>query len=148
MGAERAIQLSWICSEGAAKQFADKVKGDGGSVERSGPFVPPPDAPDLYSDAQFEPLTVVTVALAAGVLLRYVRELVLDLKGREIAVIDVSRSSIECRRLDVGRASQVIVKAPDGSVSRFAPSDVDKIQDQIKALLPTASGVSKAAGTG
>ncbi len=145
MGETTTITLEWVCGEGIAKSFAKQAAEDGGQVKFTAPFVPEPEFVDLFGDAQFEPLTVVTVALATGLLLRYVKELVLDLKGREIAVIDLSGDSVVCTRLDVGRASKVILKAPDKSLTPFSPSEIDKIQDQLKSLLPSSGTVGGAA---
>jgi hypothetical protein len=135
MNSQSTITLQWVCSEGSAKGFATSVRKHGGEITGTTPFVPEPDEADLYSDAQFDPLVIVGVVLASGMVLRYVRELVLHLKGREIAVIDLSGSTPQVRVLPVGKASQVIVKAPGGSLTRFAPSEIDKIEQNLAATL-------------
>lgn len=135
---QSTVTLEWVCSEGAAKAYAARVGNDGGKVTGTTPFVPKPEEADLYSDAEFDPLVIVGVVLASGMVLRYVRELVLDLKGREIAVVDLSGETLQVRVVPVGKASQVIEKAPDGSLTRFTPSDIDKIEQNLAAMLPQA----------
>jgi len=139
MNNQSKVTLEWVCREGTIKAFAARVGNDGGKVTGTTPFVPEPEEADLYSDAQFDPLVIVGLVLASGMVLRYVRELVLDLKGREIAVLDLSGETLQVRVVPVGKASQVIVKAPDGSLTRFAPSDIDKIEQNLAAMLPQAN---------
>lgn len=136
MNAQSTVSIEWVCSEGTAKAYAARVGNDGGKVIGTTPFVPKPEEADLYSDAQFDPLVIVGVVLAAGMVLRYVRELILDLKGREVAIIDLSGEITQVRVVPVGKVSQVIVKGPDGFVARFAPSDIDKIEQNLVAMLP------------
>lgn len=141
MNDQTMVTLEWVCSEGAAKTFAARIGSNGGMIMGTTPFVPEPEEADLYSDAQFDPLVILGVVLASGMVLRYVRELVLDLKGREIAVIDFSGQALQVRVIPIGKASQVIVKMPDGSVTRFAPSDIDKIERNLAAMLPQAKPI-------
>lgn len=140
MDDQSTVTLEWVCSESTAKALAGRVVNDGGEVMGTTPFVPEPQEADLYSDAQFDPLVIVGVGLVSGMVLRYVRELILDLKGREIAIIDLSRETPQVRVVPVGKASQVIVKEPDGSVTRFAPSDINKIEQKLTEMLPQVSG--------
>jgi hypothetical protein len=135
MNEQGTVTIYWVCSEGSAKDFAAKVDSDGGTVTGMMPFVPEPEEADLYSDAQFDPLVVVGVVLAAGMVLRYLRELILDLKGREIAVVDLTGETPQVRIIPVGKASLVLVKAADGSVTKFAPSEIDKIEQSLAGLL-------------
>jgi hypothetical protein len=135
MNEQGPATFCWVCSEGSAKDFAAKVGSDGGTVTGTMPFVPEPEEADLYSDAQFDPLVVVGVVLATGLVLRYVRELILDLKGREIAVVDLTGETPQVRIIPVGKASLVLVKAADGSVTKFAPSEIDKIEQSLAGLL-------------
>jgi hypothetical protein len=135
MNEQGTVAFYWVCSEGSAKDFVAKVGSDGGTVTGTMPFVPEPEEADLYSDAQFDPLVVVGVVLAAGLVLRYVRELILDLKGREIAVVDLTGETPQVRIIPVGKASLVLVKAADGSVTKFAPSEIDKIEQSLAGLL-------------
>ncbi|MEA5389886.1 hypothetical protein VB738_01305 [Cyanobium gracile UHCC 0139] len=130
-----ALTLEWVCGEGIAAAFAARVGSDGGTVTGTTAFVPEPEEADLYSDAQFDPLVVVGVVLAAGLVMRYLRELILDLKGREIAVIDLTGEAPQVRIVPVGKASLVLVKAADGSVTKFAPSEIDKIEQSLAGLL-------------
>lgn len=139
MNNQSKVTLEWVCREGATRAFATRVGNDGGKVTGTAPFVPEPEEADLYSDAQFDPLVIVGLVLASGMVLRYVRELVLDLKGREIAVIDLSGKTPQVRILPVGKAAQIIIKAPDGSLTRFSPSDIDKIEQNLAAMLPKAN---------
>ncbi len=136
MNNQSTVTLEWVCGEGTAKDYAARVGNDGGKVMGTTPFVPEPEEADLYSDAQFDPLVIVGVVLASGMVLRYVRELVLDLKGREVAIIDLSGETPQVRVVPVGKASQVILKGSDGSVTRFAPSEIDKIEQNLAAMLP------------
>src|SRR5262245_5176975 len=129
------LALEWVCSEGAAKAYAGRVAEDGGKVTGTTPFVPIPEETDLYSDAQFDPLVIVAGVLASGMVVRYVRELVLDLKGREIEVIDFSGKTPQVRVVPIGKASRVIVKAADGSIKDFTPSDIDKIEQKLESML-------------
>ncbi|MDO8843069.1 hypothetical protein [Methylicorpusculum sp.] len=141
MNDQSMVTLEWVCSEGAAKDFAARIGNDGGKTMSMTPFEPEPEEADLYSDAQFDPLIILGVVLTSGMVLRYVRELILDLKGREIAVIDLSGDALQVRVVPIGKASQVIVKAPDGSLTRFAPSDIDKIEQNLAAMLPQAKPI-------
>lgn len=136
MNAQSTVPIQWICSEGSVKAFAEKVGSDGGAVTGTTAFVPEPEEADLYSDAQFDPLVIVGVVLAAGMVLRYLRELILDLKGREIAIVDLAGETPQVRVVPVGKASLVVIKAADGSVTKFAPSEIDKIEQSLAALLP------------
>ncbi|WP_429886352.1 hypothetical protein [Geoalkalibacter halelectricus] len=138
MSDQNSINLEWVCGEGVAKDYAARVSSDGGQVVDSVPFVPPPEEADLYSDAQFDPLVIVGAVLASGMVLRYVRELVLDLKGREIAILDFSGTKPQVRVVPVGKASQIIMKSPDGTIERFSPSEIDKIEQNLAALLSPA----------
>ena len=136
MNDQNAVAFEWVCSEPRAKAFAARLAKDGGEVRGTSPFVPEPEEADLYSDAEFDPLVVVGAVLVSAMVLRYVRELVLDLKGREIAVLDLSGETLQVRVVPIGRASQVILKAPDGSLTPFAPSEIDKIERSLAAMLP------------
>jgi hypothetical protein len=133
------VSLEWVCSEGSARALAARVSDDGGKVLGTRAFVPGPEESDFYSDGQFDPLVVVALALGSGMVLRYVRELVLDLTGREIMIVDLAATTPQVRVIPIGQASQVIIKAANGSVMRFAPSDVGKIEQSLAALLPQAS---------
>jgi hypothetical protein len=130
-----ALTLEWVCGEGTPAAFAARVGTDGGTVTATTAFVPEPEEADLYSDAQFEPLVVVGVALTTGLVMRYLRELILDLKGREIAVVDLTGETPQVRIVPVGKASLVLVKAADGSVTKFAPSEIDKLEQSLAGLL-------------
>jgi hypothetical protein len=148
MNDQSTVTLEWVCSESTAKAYAARVGNDGGKVVGTTPFVPEPEEADLYSDAQFDPLVIVGVVLVSGMMLRYVRELILDLKGREVAIIDLSGETPQVRLVPVGKASQVIVKEPDGSVARFAPSDIDKIERSLTEMLPQLSSGGSTSGAG
>ena len=138
-----AVEVEWVCSEGSARSFATRVTEDGGTVLNATPFVPRPEEVDLYSDAEFDPLLVVGTTLGIGLLLRYAREIFRDLKGREVAVVDLTGPTPQVRVVPVGAASQVIVKAPDGSVATFATGDTEKIEQSLTSLL---TGAKKAGG--
>ena len=116
-----AVTFEWVCSEGGANTFAGRVENDGGRVTGTTPFVPKPEEADLYSDAQFEPLITLALIVAVPVVVRYVVELAKELKGREVAVIDLTGPIPQVRVLPVGRASEVVVKAADKSVTHFPP---------------------------
>lgn len=136
MNDKNTVKLEWVCSEGRVKEYTAKIAGDGGKVVGTTHFVPEPGEADLYSDAQFDPLVVVATVLTAGMVFRYLREMVLDLKGREVAIVDLSKETPQVRVVPVGKVSQVILKKPDGSVERFSLSEVDKMEKNLAAMLP------------
>jgi hypothetical protein len=148
MNDQSKVTIEWVCSEGIASAFATRVGNDGGKVTGTTPFVPEPEEADLYSDAQFDPLVIVGGILASGMVLRYIRELILDLTGREIAVVDLSGQTLQVRVIPIGKASQIIVKAADGTVMRFAPSDIDKIEQNLAAMLAQAKPADQTSLTG
>lgn len=98
MNDQSMVTLEWVCSEGAAKAFAARIGNDSGKTLSTTPFEPEPEEADLYSDAQFDPLVILGAVLASGMVLLYLRELILDLKGREIAVIDLSGDVLQVPR--------------------------------------------------
>lgn len=133
MNDQKSINFEWVCSEGNVNQYSKRVVNDGGKVINTDPFVPNPDETDLFSDAQFEPLIVVGIITSIIIVIRYIRELILDLKGREVAIIDLSMDIPQIRVIPIGKASQVIVKGNDGSVVRFSPSRIDDIEKDLNS---------------
>ena len=133
--AESLVAVEWVRSEASAELLAAQIARDGGKVLGTTPFVPAPNEADLYSDAGFEPFLVVGSLLAGTVALRYIRELIRDLKGREVAVLDLAGKTPQVRIVPIGAASQVVVKAPDGSVATFSASSIPDIEKLLEPLL-------------
>jgi hypothetical protein len=136
MSEPTTVAVEWVCSEGLASEFGARLRADGGEVTGTEPFVPNAEEPDLHADAQLDPLVIVSTVFAFGLLMRYIRELVSDLKGREIALIDLSGEKPQLRRIRLDRkTTRVIVKAADRSVTSFATSDIDKLERHLAGLL-------------
>ena len=120
---------------GDIAKFSQRVTGEGGHVEGSAPYEPPPDEIDLYPDGQFEPLTVLTVAVAASLGLKLIRETIKDLRGRQVLILDVSGDTVTSRIVPLTGVDHVIVKSASG-VESFpaAPTTVVIEEALLKAL--------------
>jgi hypothetical protein len=112
-------RLNWIGPHGDVSKLSQRLTGEGGSVENSAPYDPPPDEIDLYPDGQFEPLTVLTVAVAASLGLKLIRETIKDLRGRQALILDVSGDTVTYRIVPLNGVDHVIVKSASG-VETFA----------------------------
>ena len=113
------FRLKWIGPHGDVSNLSRRLTGEGGHVEGSRPFEPPPDEIDLYPDGQFEPLTILTVAVAASLGLKLIRETIKDLRGRQALILDVSGDTVTSRIVPLAGVDHVIIKSASG-VETFA----------------------------
>ena len=124
------FRLIWIGPHGDVSKLSRHVTGGGGRVESSAPFEPPPDEIDLYPDGQFEPLTVVTVAVAVSLGLKLIRETIKDLRGRQALILDISGDTVTSRIVPLDGVDHVIVKSASG-VETFAVAQTIAIEEAL-----------------
>ena len=131
---EKKFQLDWVCTEGDAAALSRRIAKDGGQIEGRAQFEPPPDEIDLYADAQFGPMTVVTALVAASLAFKLIRETIKDLRGRQVLILDVSGDTVTSRMVSLAGADHVIVKSAAGAES-FAVTQTAAIEKMILEAL-------------
>lgn len=128
------FRLNLIATEGAAPNLARQIDEAGGSTSDVTPYEPPPDEIDLYSDAQFEPLTILTAVVSASLGLKLIREAVKDLRGREVLVLDVTEDEVTARRVPLGGADRIILRSQTG-VETFSTTQSTAIEEALLRVL-------------
>jgi hypothetical protein len=124
------FRLNWIGPHGDMSKLSQRATGEGGRVEGSAPFEPPPDEIDLYPDGQFEPLTVVTVAVAVSLGLKLIRETIKDLRGRQALILEISGDTVTSRIVPLDGVDQVIIKSASGA-EHFAVGPTTVIEETL-----------------
>lgn len=133
-----SINVQWVTEESEARTFAASALGGGATVSELKRWEPGIEDLDDYSDAMFEPLSVVVLIVAAGWLIRRIADMVADLTRPDGLLID-TRDGVVVRPLPKADRGTLVVVSGQG-VQVFTPDRRDEALAALGPLLAAAGG--------
>jgi hypothetical protein len=119
------ISVDFVTEESTADDYVAEIEKSGGKLDGEvEPFQTPPDLLDDYSDAQFEPLTVVAASVAVGFLVKRISDVWRDHTQPGGQVIDTRGDKIVVRVAPHLQRGTLVLQSAEG-VKVFAPQDRD-----------------------
>ena len=126
------VEFTWAVPASQARQTAHDLVSPEGSVSPDlTPFTPPPDEERDYGSAAFEPLLVISGAIALGYLIDKVVKAVRDVRHGG-AIIDVREGHIDVRSTPALPADHIVVIDGQG-VHQLDSSRPSEVKDLIQA---------------
>ena len=126
------VTVEWAVPASLAGELRAAVADAGGAVTGTEVFVPPADEEEDYTEAAFEPLTVVVCTVAAGYLADKIAALVRDTRHGG-AIVDLHGSGLQVRSNPAIPGRQVLVVDHDGvrQLAEPAPAQLRKLIDGV-----------------
>jgi hypothetical protein len=132
------FEMQFVVPEGELAELEDAVRAASGDVRAPAePYQVPSSQLDMFGDQQFEPLTILTVAVSAAFVADRVSRIVRRHRGARGVVIDLTGPTaryIETEALDAG---EVLVMRPDRTES-FRDDGIGKAVAAVTGALRTS----------
>lgn len=124
--ANPTIHVQFVTEESKASSDIAEIERNGGKLDSPPkPFEVPADLADDYSDAQFEPLTMIAATVATGFLVKRISDIWLDHSRPGGQVVDTRGGKTVVRAAPHLKRGMLVVQSKKG-VKVFQPHDKDE----------------------
>lgn len=132
--ANKVISVEFITEESTVPEYITAIEQSGGKLERpEKSYDIPADLIDDYGDAQFEPFTVIAVAVSVGFLIKRISDVWLDHSRSGGQVVDTRGETMSVRRAPyLERGTLVILTDNDTKV--YHTKDKDEVLDVLERI--------------
>lgn len=132
---EQLIPVEFVTEESIAYDYVAEIEKSGGKLEYPvRPFQIPADLIDDYSDAQFEPFTLVAAIVSVGFLIKRISDVWLDHTRPGGQVIDTRGGKIIVRRAPYLERGILVLQSEEG-VKVFQPQDHDEALSLLEKMV-------------
>lgn len=136
MDDNQVIRASWVIAESEADEFVTTLQRAGAAIKDDLlPFEPPATEIDDYTEAHFEPLLIVGIALSISLLLQTLSRIWRDNQKPVGLVIDFRDGKVQTRPAPYLDRNTLVVITRDNKVQRFDSKQSDDAFTVIKSIL-------------